>query len=146
MWLGKLTALDMTPLGWLSRKTSTQSNKITDCYLPYSANTRYIAIPWTLLTFTSSHNCCNFIIPHEQTQLNWVCYFVLFIYFFFFLICFVLPRDLCFWIFNSFKPSWLLYHKTLDWSISKWRDVWLVSLLPFFTRNSCIKYKLCRPW
>ena len=24
MWLGKLTALDMTPLGWLGRKTSTQ--------------------------------------------------------------------------------------------------------------------------
>ena len=28
MWLGKLTALDMTPLGWLGRKTSTQTNKI----------------------------------------------------------------------------------------------------------------------
>ena len=27
MWLGKLTALDMTPLGWLGRKTSTQTNK-----------------------------------------------------------------------------------------------------------------------
>ena len=29
VWLGKLTALDMTPLGWLGRKTSTQtqSNK-----------------------------------------------------------------------------------------------------------------------
>ena len=26
MWLGKLTALDMTPLGWLGRKTSTQTN------------------------------------------------------------------------------------------------------------------------
>ena len=25
MWLGKLTALDMTPLGWLGRKTSTQT-------------------------------------------------------------------------------------------------------------------------
>ena len=24
VWLGKLTALDMTPLGWLGRKTSTQ--------------------------------------------------------------------------------------------------------------------------
>ena len=29
MWLGKLTALDMTPLGWLGRKTSTQTNKQT---------------------------------------------------------------------------------------------------------------------
>ena len=28
VWLGKLTALDMTPLGWLGRKTSTQTNKI----------------------------------------------------------------------------------------------------------------------
>ena len=27
MWLGKLTALDITPLGWLDRKTSTQRNK-----------------------------------------------------------------------------------------------------------------------
>ena len=26
MWLGKLAALDMTPLGWLGRKTSTQTN------------------------------------------------------------------------------------------------------------------------
>ena len=31
VWLGKLTALDMTPLGWLGRKTSTQTNKTTDC-------------------------------------------------------------------------------------------------------------------
>ena len=29
MWLGKLTTLNMTPLGWLGRKTSTQTNKIT---------------------------------------------------------------------------------------------------------------------
>ena len=29
VWLGKLTALDMTPLGWLGRKTSTQTNKQT---------------------------------------------------------------------------------------------------------------------
>ena len=28
VWLGKLTALDMTPLGWLGRKTSTQTNKL----------------------------------------------------------------------------------------------------------------------
>ena len=27
VWLGKLTALDMTPLGWLGRKTSTQTNR-----------------------------------------------------------------------------------------------------------------------
>ena len=29
VWLGKLTALDMTPLGWLGRKTSTQTNKLS---------------------------------------------------------------------------------------------------------------------
>ena len=28
VWLGKLAALDMTPLGWLGRKTSTQTNKL----------------------------------------------------------------------------------------------------------------------
>ena len=28
VWLGKLTALNMTPLGWLGRKTSTQTNKL----------------------------------------------------------------------------------------------------------------------
>ena len=28
VWLGKLTALEMTPLGWLGRKTSTQTNLI----------------------------------------------------------------------------------------------------------------------
>ena len=27
VWLGKLTTLDMSPLGWLGRKTSTQTNK-----------------------------------------------------------------------------------------------------------------------
>ena len=34
VWLGKLTALDMTPLGWLGRKTSTQTNKKT--IMPHS--------------------------------------------------------------------------------------------------------------
>ena len=29
VWLGNLTALDMTPLGWLGRKTSTQTSKLT---------------------------------------------------------------------------------------------------------------------
>ena len=33
VWLGKLTALDMTPLGWLGRKTSTQTNKIQISWL-----------------------------------------------------------------------------------------------------------------
>ena len=30
MWLGKLTTLDMTPLGWLGRKTSTQPIRFLD--------------------------------------------------------------------------------------------------------------------
>ena len=30
VWLGKLTALDMTPLGWLGRKTSTQTNSLVE--------------------------------------------------------------------------------------------------------------------
>ena len=35
VWLGKMTALDMTPLGWLGRKTSTQKlNK--KIFLPFS--------------------------------------------------------------------------------------------------------------
>ena len=39
MWLGKLTALDMTPLGWLGRKTSTQKKKKKN-----GANFWYIAL------------------------------------------------------------------------------------------------------
>ena len=34
VWLGKLTALDMTPLGWLGRKTSTQTNNVTSSLFP----------------------------------------------------------------------------------------------------------------
>ena len=34
VWLGKLTALDMTPLGWLGHKTSTQTNKLRLCFFP----------------------------------------------------------------------------------------------------------------
>ena len=33
VWLGKLTALDMTPLGWLGRKTSTQISYQDQRYL-----------------------------------------------------------------------------------------------------------------
>ena len=36
VWLGKLTALDMTPLGWLGHKTSTQTNKDADIGLDKS--------------------------------------------------------------------------------------------------------------
>ena len=34
VWLGKLTALDMTPLGWLGRKTTIQTNKCTCSFGP----------------------------------------------------------------------------------------------------------------
>ena len=33
VWLGKLTTLDMTPLGWLGCKTSTQTNKLKEYLL-----------------------------------------------------------------------------------------------------------------
>ena len=35
VWLVKLTALDMTPLGWLGRKTSTQTNKLVSVSYTY---------------------------------------------------------------------------------------------------------------
>ena len=38
VWLGKLTALDMTPLGWLGRKTSTQINKLMIFFLFFPEN------------------------------------------------------------------------------------------------------------
>ena len=44
VWLGKLTALDMTPLGWLGRKTSTQTNKIS-----IVCSTTNICEPYTYL-------------------------------------------------------------------------------------------------
>ena len=33
MWLGKPTELDMTPLGWLGRKTSTQTNQVLNVHI-----------------------------------------------------------------------------------------------------------------
>ena len=36
VWLGKLTTLDMTPLRWLSSKTSTQTNKSVQKYWYFS--------------------------------------------------------------------------------------------------------------
>ena len=40
VWLGKLTALDMTPLGWLGRKTSAQTNfnkVILNCWCAWNS-------------------------------------------------------------------------------------------------------------
>ena len=48
VWLGKLTALDMTPLGWLGRKTSTQTNResVNPCHIQLAAlQNILIAIP-----------------------------------------------------------------------------------------------------
>ena len=38
VWLGKLTMLDMSPLGWLGRKTSTQTNRMNGNLLSVSTN------------------------------------------------------------------------------------------------------------
>ena len=43
VWLGKLTALDMTPLGWLGRKTSTQT-KATPPTVLYHSHWNYADI------------------------------------------------------------------------------------------------------
>ena len=43
MWLGKLTALDMIPLGWLGRKTSTQTNKPRSGQLQQTTNWLYFS-------------------------------------------------------------------------------------------------------
>ena len=46
VWLGKLTALDMTPLGWLGRKTSTQTNHFISLILaPKLAFSRSVCTP-----------------------------------------------------------------------------------------------------
>ena len=46
VWLGKLTTLDMTPLGWLGRKTSTQTNHFISLILaPKLAFSRSICTP-----------------------------------------------------------------------------------------------------
>ena len=62
VWLGKLTALDMTPLGWLGRKTSTQTNN--QCLVekvPYLL----LCIRWYKITYK---NWC--IITQELSPKN----------------------------------------------------------------------------
>ena len=57
MWQGRLTALDMTPFGWLVRKTLTQTNRweqcrpsLTDEFALYDKNrcytSRYYGVQW----------------------------------------------------------------------------------------------------
>ena len=48
-------------------------------------------------------------------------------------------------IINPFMPNELFYHKSLDWSISSGRGVWLVFIMTMFYRTSCIKCKQCEP-
>ena len=50
VWLGKLTVLDMTPLGWLGRKTSTQTNQVL------LTNTQIFFFKHTLLNMTFHNN------------------------------------------------------------------------------------------
>ena len=47
-WLGKFTALDMTPLGWLGHKTSTQTNKTP---VVYSTDRSKTVVPVLVLLF-----------------------------------------------------------------------------------------------
>ena len=51
MWLGKLTVLDMTPLGWLGRKTSTQTNKII-----FDMKNKYLYVSVGLQGYTGVNN------------------------------------------------------------------------------------------
>ena len=65
MWLGKLTALDMTSLGWLGRKTSTQTNR---CRFPWRFKGWPHSGPFSVTPFRtifsastqrqSTHQCC----------------------------------------------------------------------------------------
>ena len=46
MWRGKLIVLDMTPLGWLGRKTSTQTNKQKPYCGSLLAYPNFSYLPW----------------------------------------------------------------------------------------------------
>ena len=58
VWLGKLTALDMTPWGWLGRKTLTQTNKSICHLLKFLASVlnikRHLILSSTLLVWVIS--------------------------------------------------------------------------------------------
>ena len=56
MWLDKLTAPDMTPLGWLGRKTSTQTNR-----------PRPSCSDWSEFSLFSMHYCSTHICSYVCT-------------------------------------------------------------------------------
>ena len=79
VWLGKLTALDMTPLGWLGRKTSTQTNKqnwVTWCQkLGHQVKWKENLVNTLEVTFWSYHHefCSKCLCWWFQGQVwNWV--------------------------------------------------------------------------
>ena len=45
---------------------------------------------------------------------------------------------------NPFMPCGFFYLNCLGWSFSGRRDVWLVSILTMFYRNTCIYCIVCR--
>ena len=63
VWLGKLTALDMTPLGWLGRKTSTQTK-----YLLTRKWTVRVIFGWGYTCATTQNNL--FVIAALQADLG----------------------------------------------------------------------------
>ena len=70
VWLGKLTALDMTPLGWLGRKTSTQTN--TDLiylwYDTYWSKILHSIIPPPQVMSSQGHRLRNFMLKFYKVS------------------------------------------------------------------------------
>ena len=66
MWLGKLTAFDMTPLGWLGRKTSTQTKIELNFYPKTSFNHIQIQI------YTYCDSFCSHWEPSSDCDLDFV--------------------------------------------------------------------------
>ena len=57
MWIGKLAVLDMTPLGWLGRKTSTQTNIYSVLLLLVFLSGRWFNMTELLLTAPKETIC-----------------------------------------------------------------------------------------
>ena len=70
MWLGKLAALDMTPLGWLGRKTSTQINT--------NINYTYITLKYIVQKHRPCHSKTDFVYSHSTTGWGGTVYFAKF--------------------------------------------------------------------
>ena len=77
MWLGKLTALDKTPLGWLGRKTSTQTNIKEKIRIKLKSWNRFIYFYFLELT------SYNHRVIYQQSTFLCVCFFFFFFFFFF---------------------------------------------------------------